>query len=652
LKRNNQLIAESAIVGSLIILTAFGGISAGFNVPRQWTILQNPNSVTIQHSSSALALYYNTTLSLLGEQKFDNVSFLVKTFHFVNIEPGVNQTALVANGQISYMNVSVPRAISNFGLAGQLIAAKELLNASIYNARGCGQARDALGNYTQFAGSTTTQFSKLGVPVQQYSVGMRLTHDEIESLIAECQSQAGVLPGSGGTGTSGSSGTSAGRGTANLTIWSPQRTIITGSYVTLGGNLTARGIGLSGRPVLFYLNGTYIGSVTTDGTGHIFGTLSIPFVYEPVGVISAYAVKNATVNFPGAISNNLYFAILFSATKIIIGDPSAYLPTFSFSVHGSLTTVSGVPLPFAPVKVTFLNESSYVSTDSKGTFGSTFTVPADESNGIYYVYAAFSPHGVYGPSFNFTSIEVTHLPLIVTAEVPRLSFAGFSTSMSGTVVANGSALSNVKVSVSSPWGVYQTRSGSAGDFSISIPIPIWEFAFSRNVSVTASAVQPYIAQGQASARVGLFNLLFVALPALGVGVGAYEFMNLGLLPKLRTRFTRAKRQQATMSEFEESANLPTTPLPEGTGPTGMIAIYAQAIALASRRFGIRFRDSETIREIIREVEKLDRSGMELFSEIMLATEDFLYSKEFDLERIKGVETDLARLRGVWGTNNS
>jgi hypothetical protein len=305
------------------------------------------------------------------------------------------------------------------------------------------------------------------------------------------------------------------------------------------------------------------------------------------------------------------------------------------------------------VKVTFLNETSNATTDNKGAFRSTFTVPADASDGTYYVYASFAPHGVYGPAFNFTSIEVTRLPLIITVVVPRTSFAGYFASVSGTLVANGSVLPNAKVSVSSPWGVFQTHSDSAGKYGVNVPIPLWEFAFGRDLTISASPVQPYIAGSQATIRMGLFNLLLVALPALGVGVTAYEFMNLGLLPKARKRFTRTKTQQISTGEIEREAHASAMKLvPAGVEVAGMILVYLQAVALASRRLGIDFRDSQTIREMVREVEKLDRSGSGLFSKILLTTEDFLYAEQFDSKRAGEAEVNLAGLRHVWEAGNS
>src|SRR6266571_6233530 len=121
MKRKTQLVAESAIIGSLLVLTVVGGSFAGLSRPAEWAALSNPDVVAIKHDPNALSLYYNLTLSLLGEGKFANVSQALRSFPFVNVSPGVNKTALSANSEIAAMNVSVPKAILDFTASKQQI---------------------------------------------------------------------------------------------------------------------------------------------------------------------------------------------------------------------------------------------------------------------------------------------------------------------------------------------------------------------------------------------------------------------------------------------------------------------------------------------------------------------------------------------------
>jgi hypothetical protein len=72
------------------------------------------------------------------------------------------------------------------------------------------------------------------------------------------------------------------------------------------------------------------------------------------------------------------------------------------------------------------------------------------------------------------------------------------------------------------------------------------------------------------------------------------------------------------------------------------------LSLASKKLKLDFRESATMREMIFEVSKLDGAGAPLFSSILVATEDFLYSRKFDMTRIKLAEENLAKLKELWG----
>ena len=630
MKRTNQLIVESAAIGSLLLMIVLGGAVTSLSSPVQWT-LQNPDNVALTHDLTALALYYNTTLADIAGQEFSNASLILQTFNFTNIPTSVNQTALVANSQLAVVNASIPRAISEFDNASQLIATKEYVNATLDVTAGCLQGGYAQSNFTRFSGTTTPSLAKLGVPVAQYSKGSASVKVELSSLVSRCNTLTSQLPGH----------------SQHLVIASPQTAINTGGSVELLGNLTQAvgGAGLGAQNVLFYLNGTYIGSLLTGQDGSLHGALTIPFVYKPVGVVNALVLKNATIGGGGAISNDLNFTILFNSTTIAVGDPPAVLPTFSFPVSGNLTTTSGVPLPDAPVKITFLGESSMTTTDTNGVFASRVTVPANASDGVYDVYAAFAPSGAFGPSINFTSVQVVHLPLGLKVGAPSLSYAGFSLPISGKVSANGSALAGAAITVTTPWGAFQGKSGADGNVDVQVNVPIWEFAFSKQITVLADPAQPYVAQGSVQVKAGLFNVLVVVLPSLGIGLTGYELKSLGLLrrprrgsPDAGIAALRAKEQLESVAATER----------QRARSSGMLSVFYEALALAQRRFGIDFRESDTLREILDKLAKGDVRGMELFSLIVGTTEDFLYAPRFDEGRVREAERQLAELRKEWG----
>lgn len=644
MRRSRQLVVESAVIAAILLLIALGGSIATTLIPPSFASLDNPGSVTKQYDLGALALYYNVTLSDIGTSRFTNASFLLDTFHFANIPPAVNQTALAANADLASVNSTVPRAVLDFHLAGSALAAKEYLNATVLVNAGCAQARLANQSLADFQGPQTSRFKSLSVPTAQYAGGASLTAAEVQGLFADCSRLLGVLPPSPSTPTSTSS-TSTSTPTANdvLTISSPQKTIETGGAVVLNGTLTLSGAGVGGQAAVFYINGTYFGSLVTSGSGNLGGTLTIPFLYKPVAMVQAAVAPNATQRIGGAFSNLLNFTILFNQTSIVIGDPPAYLPTQSFHASGNLTTTSGVALPSAPVTVTFLGQSVMATTNVKGEFGATLTVPANATDGTYYVYAAFSPQGVFGPSFNFTSIRVVHMPLDLTVSAP-FSFAGFHTELTGSAVANGTSVPGARIVVDTPWGSYATVTDSSGRFRVGLTVSPFDFSFAGQVRATAAPTEPYMASGSAFASMRLFNILIVILPAVVLVTVTYEADKMGAFEGLRKRRRReaASAEEAPLTAGEEILAARAAKAPE------LVSMYQTALGLASARFGLRFEQGQTIREALDYAKAAEQSkGYEEFCRISLTTEDFLYARSFDVSRLERARRDLGSLEGYW-----
>jgi hypothetical protein len=630
MRRPNQLVLESAVIVSVMIVLTLGGSVVTTTTPGSFLPLQNPNSVTVRYNLAGLADYYNATLTEIGRQDFANASFLLNSFMFVNIPSNINGTAQAANADLASLNTTIPKALTNLAEAKVAIQANELVNATALINTGCASVLSANKSLADFSGPRTASFQAESVPTSLYTPGLTLVSDSIHLLHEECGSISTRVPNSTNTSV--------------LIIGSPQKTIETGGSVKLLGNLTRAGAGLPGQEVYFYVNGSYFGSLVSDSNGAISGTLDIPFVYSPDVVVQALVAPNSTAGIGGARSNKLSFLILFDQTSILIGDPPAYLPGATFRVHGNLTT-NGVPLPDAPVTVTFLSDSIATTTDSSGTFGAQFTVPNNATDGTYHVYARFSPMGVYGPSFNFTSIDVYHLHLALVLSVPGLSWAGFSTHIGGTATSNTTAVANAAITLVSPWGTFTAKTDSTGHFDIVLPISPLEFASSKNVTVTVSPPEPYIAGSKVVVTLGLFNILVVVVPAAIIGVAGYEAYGLGVFQELRTRVRGRERETVQLATLEGPALESLPAADRGPEP---LRFFGRALLLASTRFSIVFRPSQTIREMLSLVKaKDDGEAFVAFSRVLLTAEDFLYGQRFDSSRTEDARKALFALQVLW-----
>jgi len=663
--RDRQLIIELAIIGLVFLLIVSGGASLSRNVPWQWSLGSDSASVTSTQDLRPLALYYNLTLSEIATGHFTNASFLIETFSFVNVAQNLLPQSDEANTELALINVSIPLATNYFALTQQEIAEKNYSNASALINYACMEAQYAEANYTQFANSTTPRLSKLSVPTGMYSIGMDLVDAKIHSLSSECQKLKPMIETLYPASESSNNNTTGGI----LTISSSQKSIETGGTVKITGRLLLSSndtSGVSDQSVSFYFNGSYIGSSQTAAAGFLNVTLTIPFVYSSTGDIWASAQSNSSISFAGAISNHLYFSILFNSTKIIVKDPPPYLPTFNFTVQGSLNTSSGVPLPSAPVRITFMNETVLTSTNEAGIFTSILQVPADAGDGTYYVYAAFAPHGVYGPSFNFTTIQVAHEPMNVTVNRPWISLPGFSSSVFGSAEANGTLLSNVSITLQTPWAEYHTRTDNAGRYKINVEIPLLEFAFNRDVSISALPPEPYLSNDVVTEKLALFNILWAAIPSVVIGAVAYELNLLGLLPSINLGQNRGPRRDAGASKDAVDARKSNALTSQMSGErqgismslqstSAMTVIFNEVLLLARRKFDIEFRESMTIREIIAQVSSRlskmkngEEYSVRMFSDLCFTMEDYLFSKSFEEKRAERAARMLADLRTLWG----
>jgi hypothetical protein len=626
-KRSRQLVVESAVIASVLVMITLGGSIATTHLPPSFANLQNPASVTKHYDLGALAQYYNATLTDIGTGSYPNASFMLDTFSFVNIPASVNQTALKANADLAALNSSIASASTNLTRAQSALDSRDYVNATSLTETACQQAKSANSSLSAFQGPDTAKFHALSVPTVSYAKGRALAAGEVSSLLSACDRLTSLL-----------------KGNALLVISSPQRTIQTGGTVVLNGSLEVNGTGVGGQDAVFFVNGTRFGSLVTDSAGDLGGTLTIPFLYKPVAIIQAIVGRNTTVGLDGGYSNLLNFTILFNQTSIVVGDPPAYLPTQSFHASGNLTTISGVPLPNAPVDVTFLGESVMTTTNTQGEFGARLTVPANATDGTYYVYAAFAPQGAFGPSFNFTSVKVVHLPLTLTVSAP-FAYAGFPTDVTGTATANGTGVAGAHVTLDTPWGTYGTVTDGSGRFKVAVTVSPTSFAFAAPIKATAAPSEPYIAAETVHPSLHFLNILVAILPAVLLVTVTYEADKLGAFERFkrpRPRLDKTLEGYAPYGTVAAKAAGGATTLPEP------LAAFREAQLLGVAKYGLHFKPSQTIREAIAVVEMASKgNGFEEFRRIAMTAEDYLYAPEFERSRIDLATRDLDSLKRYW-----
>ncbi|MGI0080831.1 MAG: hypothetical protein ACRECH_14560, partial [Nitrososphaerales archaeon] len=227
-----------------------------------------------------------------------------------------------------------------------------------------------------------------------------------------------------------------------------------------------------------------------------------------------------------------------------------------------------------------------------------------------------------------------------------LSISGTLASVSGTVRANGTALADSNITLVSPWGQFEASSDGSGRFKVEVPISIWEFASSKVIGISAQPEEPYITPARISSSVGILNPLVIVVPLIVAGAVLYEARSLDLLPKRRRKEVGEGEQQP----FEKTASelIASNMTPERAG-SRVVPIFVEALLLAAARYRISFKSSLTIREIADQVKKSDSSGQgsSLFWTVALVTEEYAYSKKFDVSKVSEAAKALDALKLIW-----
>ncbi len=659
MRRSNQMILESLVVGALILGVLVGGSVSTSTLPHPWVQIQNPQSILPVYNATSLAIFYNNTLNFLSLNQNQNVSQALSAFQYLVVSPALSGTAQNANSEIASMNQSIPELQYYLNETEYFYGIGSFGEASLALSSLCSFDQSSNASLSQLRGPTSTSFNASGVPINIYHPPVVFLQNEINSYYQQCLTYRTALNGT--------------LSSFILKISSAQTPISPYGklWVNTGGNLNVsvsfeqNGKGLAGQAIFFQVGGdpTSPTKLVTSSNGSINGTLTIPYFYQPFVLVWAAVQGNSSSGIPFVISNILNMTLLYSQTQIIINDPPQLLPTFPFVVSGTLKENStGKFLPNAPVRITSFGSSYFTTTNSQGVFSDTLTVPGNATDGLHYIYANFAPKGAYGPSVNFTSIVVYRMPINLTLKQPTLIIPGLPTTLSGVASANGSALDNAQVLVNTPWGILNVATDSKGEFHVPISVPLTDFGFNLRLGVAVIPSQAYFSGASANLLVGLLNLVTVVVIILAAGFGIYQARNLGVhFPRLNKE--KVENQPTTIIEpkivnqfgkRESPLQIPSEILRSKSYPQ-IIKSYLEALVLAERKFSAYFTESMTIRETALLVSDLDKrgEGSEIFTLIAVAAEDYLYSEkkrndpDFLASESKLVQEYVAELKSLW-----
>ncbi len=323
------------------------------------------------------------------------------------------------------------------------------------------------------------------------------------------------------------------------------------------------------------------------------------------------------------------------------------MPSFNFTLSGHVLTHSGAPAPNGTVRINAFDSVLYAKTDLNGAFETTLTVPPDAADGLYQITIAFEANGLFGPSSNFTLVDVVRKALNYTLNVPAVIIPGTSATITGNIKSNGSALAGCAVSVALPWGVYYGTTDTLGNYKVSVSVPLTQFSPTVQATISTTPEESYVERTQTTRSIGVFNPAEFTVLVIIIGAVIYEVRNLELVSKKRT--TSSSDLNPLDSLYKKRDSETESKLSKEGRSSRIISIYLEALSIAIRKFQIRFVESLTIRQTIDEISKRDKEGegSAIFSQIAMIMEDFAYSSKFDESRVKDADQLLEELKTTW-----
>ncbi len=268
------------------------------------------------------------------------------------------------------------------------------------------------------AGSSTTDAS--GVATVSYTIGLAAGTYTIQADFA------------------GDSYYQAASGTGTLTV-SPAATTLTvadvagqyGETVTLSATLTRSddGTPVLGKDITFAVNGTAVGTATTDASGvaTLSYTIDVPAGTHTIGADFAGDAYYAASSGTGTLT------VSKAPTTLVADDQTI---TYGQTVTLTATLTSG-GTPVAGRTIDFMVDGVSVgsgTTDASGL--ATYTYTPSDSSGTYTIEASFAGDGYYLSSSDMATLTVNKAPTTLAADDQTITY-GQSVTLTATLTSGG-----------------------------------------------------------------------------------------------------------------------------------------------------------------------------------------------------------------------
>ncbi len=592
-------------------------------------------------SAVDLALMYSSIFGQISEEGFTNATALLQELDGAYVPESLAYT-------FARFNTLLLREISDFNVTGTMIADA----ISQYSVGNAGAAGIDITNATWTLAKSNITLSDLTSAADELSkqFKMRSLAPELQMLLDLIGRYAEEIADVNSTIEEIESGNLT---ATYMTLAVGSHELITGGWTQAAGVLyAANGTALPGMPVAVYAGGSAI-MATTDASGAFSVPVHASGYVESMTVAAAFLPQAGYV---GCISSEETILVNYIAPAITVALGSgSVLPQGSFTatvsvdlsrwVHGNfscaLPTVQG-----AVVEISAFGRLSYAYVEGAGGSANatiTLTVPYGTASGSWDVTVSVVPMGVVGPGEGSSNMTVYRMPTAVSLSAPWWALGGTGIALTGTAQANGTGLSQARVTAYVSYSGGQTAvveaiTDGSGNFALVVPTGALtpSGAITMNVQVTPD--EDEFAKGTGSAQSYLISPAILAVPAAALGaIGG----GLALRRQRRTESGAGQPSSQAAGAIAATGAAGAMP-PEGT----VAGAYARAASWIGSLMGRRIRASETVREYYSRVEPGLGEARAPFRGLTGMLEDALYGlREVSAPAAKGL---LERIRELLG----
>jgi len=403
---------------------------------------------------------------------------------------------------------------------------------------------------------------------------------------------------------------------------------IVGSTISVVGNLLdVKEIGLEGKIVTVFVNGMMIQETLTGRGGFFNCVLNVPFQYEKeLFVYAEYWPTNSDLEvFTPSVSNIIQLKVGYETPDLSVDSPITVFPGREFTLNGVLS-LNSLPLEGFEINVRYLGSSKIDISDYDGSFSVKLVTPDQASDGFVQISVSSSPQDIVGPSYKVVKAQIVREPLSITLDRPWIVFSGLSALIGGSINSVGYPLKDCVVKVYMHDLVLVTQTDSNGDFRFTNDADLFELSSKNDFTIVAVPKEPWISSVSFSFSYLVINSVMSLLAPFAI---------------LTYLYMKRRTHDQPLPIETETIDLPKLK----SEPSGLTALYFDALNLMSALTNLSIRRSDTLRDYLRKVRPfIGRLSYTIFERVTKIYEHWLYSGNKDKPPLRTTEKMIKRLR--------